>query len=56
MIEKRPLIQIQIGMHACFEGAIDMLWAGKDWCPLGDEEDVIEAVTAFMMSGFIGQV
>jgi AcrR family transcriptional regulator len=56
MIEKRPLMQIMLGLHACFDGAVDMLWAGKDWCPHGDEDEVIEAVTAFMMSGFIGQV
>ncbi len=55
-IEKRPLAQISLGLHACFDGAVDMLWAGKDWCPHGDEEEIIDSVTAFMMSGFIGQV
>ena len=56
IIQKRPLSQIQIGMHACFDGAIDMLWAGKDWCSFGDEEDIIGAVTDFMVSGLVGQV
>ena len=56
VIEKRPLVQIQIGMHACFLGAVDMLWAGKDWCFHGDEEKIIESATAFMMSGLMGQV
>ena len=56
VIEKRPLAQIQIGIHACFEGAVDMLWAGKDWCSHGDEEEIIESATAFMMSGLIGRI
>jgi hypothetical protein len=33
-----------------------MLWAGKDWCPHGDQEEIVEAATAFMMSGFVGQI
>ncbi len=56
LIEKRSLSQIQIGMRACFEGAVDMLWAGRDWCPHGDEEEIIESATAFLMSGLIGRV
>ena len=56
LIEKRPLGRVVLGLHACFDGAVTMLWAGKDWCLHGDEEGIIEAVTAFMMSGFIGQV
>ena len=56
IIETRPLAQIQIGMHACFDGAVDMLWAGKDWCSFGDEEAIIASVTDFMMSGLIGRV
>lgn len=56
VIENRPLGQIQIGMHACFNGAVDMLWAGKDWCFYGDEEKIIESATAFMLSGLIGQI
>ncbi|MCU7810597.1 MAG: TetR/AcrR family transcriptional regulator [Candidatus Thiodiazotropha sp. (ex Notomyrtea botanica)] len=55
-IENRPLGQISIGMHACFNGAIDMLWAGKDWCAYGDEEQIIESVTEFMMAGLVGRV
>lgn len=56
IIEKRPLLHIQIGMRACFDGAINMLWAGKDWCSHGDEEQIVEAATAFVMSGMVGQV
>jgi AcrR family transcriptional regulator len=56
MIEIRPLAQIQIGMHACFDGTINMLWAGRDWCSHGDEEEIIESATSFMMSGLIGQI
>ena len=56
MIEERPMAQIQIGMRACFDGAIAMLWAGKNWCSLGSEEEIVESATAFMMSGLIGRV
>ena len=56
LIQKRPVAQVTLGLHACFDGAVDMLWAGKDWCPHGDEQEIVESVTAFMMSGFIGQV
>ncbi len=55
-IEKRPLAQIQVGLHASFDGTINMLWAGKDWCVHGDEERIIGSVTAFMMSGLIGRI
>lgn len=51
----RSLDEIKIGMHACFNGAINMIWAGKDWCIQGDEETIIQSVTAFMMSALIGQ-
>ncbi|MEW8210937.1 MAG: hypothetical protein AB2735_10775, partial [Candidatus Thiodiazotropha taylori] len=51
---------IETGVHthmdiACFNGAIEMLWAGSDWCLHGDETEILEAVTAFMMAGVIGQ-
>ncbi len=55
LIGKRPLAQINIGLHACFKGAVDMLWAGKDWCVLGDEEAIIESVTEFMMAALVGR-
>lgn len=54
-IEKRPLEQIQVGLHACFDGAINMLWAGKDWCMLGDEAEILDSAVGFMMSGLIGR-
>jgi len=52
---ERPLEEIKIGMHACFDGSINMIWAGKDWCIQGDEETIMRSVTAFMMSALIGQ-
>ena len=54
-IAKRPLEQVNMGMKACFEGAIDMLWAGKDWCVYGDKEEIIESVTEFMLAGLVGR-
>jgi len=51
----RPIEEIKIGLHACFDGAINMLWAGKDWCQQGDEESIIRSATAFMISAMIGQ-
>jgi len=55
-IQKRPIEQIRTGLHACFEGTINMLWAGRDWCTHGDEEEIIQSSIAFMMSGLIGRV
>lgn len=55
VIAKQPLAQIRIGMRACFDGAVGMLWAGKDWCPHGDEEEIIRSATAFMISGLMGR-
>ncbi|MBV2122319.1 MAG: TetR/AcrR family transcriptional regulator [Candidatus Thiodiazotropha taylori] len=55
LIANRPTGHIHMGMHACFNGAIEMLWAGSDWCLHGDETEILEAVTAFMMAGVIGQ-
>lgn len=56
LIEKRPMIILQTGMHACFNGAVAMLWAGRDWCQHGSEPEVVENVTDFMMAGLIGRV
>ena len=55
LIQKRPLQQLSLGMCACFDGVVNMLWAGRDWCVHGDEEEIIDSVTAFMMAGLIGQ-
>jgi hypothetical protein len=53
---KRPVEQVLLGMHACFKGAITMLWAGEHWCPHGgDEETVLAAVTEFMLAGLVGE-
>jgi AcrR family transcriptional regulator len=55
LFQRRPLEQVMIGMHACFKGAVAMIWASQDWCPLGDDETVVTAVTEFMMAGLTGQ-
>jgi AcrR family transcriptional regulator len=55
LIASRPLAEISIGLQACFNGAVDMLWAGKDWCIHGDEEAIIESVTEFMIAGLVGR-
>lgn len=56
LIENRPMEIVQTGIHACFDGAITMLWAGKDWCQHGSESEVVEHVTEFMISGLIGRI
>lgn len=53
--QRRPMEQVMIGMHACFKGAVAMIWASRDWCPLGDGETVATAVAEFMMAGLTGQ-
>lgn len=55
VIERRPLADVQVGLYACFDGAVNMLWAGQDWCGHGDAEQIIESATAFMMAGLIGR-
>jgi AcrR family transcriptional regulator len=54
-LQRRPLEQVMIGMYACFKGAVSMIWATRDWCPLGDNEMVVAAVTDFMMAGLKGR-
>jgi AcrR family transcriptional regulator len=55
LIEVRPIERIQIGLHACFSGAVDMLWAGKDWCMHGDQDDIFSATIDFLMAGLVGR-
>jgi AcrR family transcriptional regulator len=55
LIAKRPTGHVNIGMRASFNGAVGMLWAGSDWSLHGDEKEMIEAVTAFVMAGVIGR-
>jgi AcrR family transcriptional regulator len=55
LIAQRPTGHVNMGMRACFNGAVEMLWAGSDWSLHGDETEMIDAVTAFMMAGVIGQ-
>lgn len=56
LISKQPVTSLHMGIHACFHGAVDMIWAGKNWCSMGSEEEVIESVTNFMMAGLVGQL
>ena len=37
-----------------FDGAVNMLWAREDWCSYGDDKDVINNISNFMISGLIG--
>jgi len=53
--QRQPPERVMIGMHACFKGAIAMVWASQDWCPLGDDETVVHAATDFMMAGLTGR-
>lgn len=53
--QRRSNERVMIGMHACFKGAIFMIWASQEWCPLGDDEAVVVAVTDFMMAGLAGR-
>ena len=55
LIQPRPLEHIQIGLHACFEGAVNMLWAGKDWCMHGDRDVIFSAAIDFLMAGLVGR-
>ncbi|MEE4243945.1 MAG: TetR/AcrR family transcriptional regulator [Kangiellaceae bacterium] len=56
LIERRSLNELHIGMHACFEGTINMLWAGNDWFAKGNSEQIIEGAINFMISGLIGNL
>lgn len=53
--QRRSLEQVMLGMHACFKGAVAMIWSTRDWCPLGDDEAVVAAATDFMMAGLRGR-
>ncbi len=50
--QDRPMEQVMLGLHACFKGAVQMLWASDDWCVAanGDDPRIIATVTEFMMS------
>jgi len=57
VFEARPMQEIMLGMIACFEGAITMLWTDSDWCPVSknaSEEDLIHSITNFMLAGLVG--
>lgn len=55
ILARYPVRSLLLGLHACFKGAVAMLWAGSDWCPCGgDQETVIRAVTRFMLAGLVG--
>jgi AcrR family transcriptional regulator len=51
---KRPVAEVMLGIRACFEGAVTMLWAGDSWCPFGGDEDtVVNAVTDFILAALV---
>jgi len=57
VFEDRPVSEIMLGMHACFEGAVTMLWTENDWCPISknaNAKDLIQAITNFILAGLIG--
>jgi len=56
VIAKRPVEEIHVGLAACFEGAINMLWTSADWCSKGSDEEITEGVIKFLISGLIGQI
>ncbi len=53
--QRRPVEQVMLGLHACFKGAVSLIWAGDDWCALGDDQAVVVAATEFMVAGLSGQ-
>jgi len=54
-VTRSSIKSLLLGLHACFKGAVDMLWAGGDWCPFGgDQETLIRSVTRFMLAGLVG--
>jgi AcrR family transcriptional regulator len=53
--QRRSLDLVMTGLHACFKGAVAMIWASREWCPLGDDEAVVTSVTEFMMAGLTGR-
>jgi AcrR family transcriptional regulator len=53
--QRRPVDQVMLGLHACFKGAVSLIWAGDDWCSMGDDQAVVAAATEFMMAGLSGR-
>lgn len=52
VMAKQPVERVLVGLHACFNGAVSMLWANAAWCPASsDKEALILAVTDFMLAG-----
>ena len=55
VVTRRSSKSLLLGLHACFKGAVNTLWAGADWCPFGgDQETMIRSVTRFMLAGLVG--
>ncbi|MBK5968386.1 MULTISPECIES: TetR/AcrR family transcriptional regulator [Thiorhodovibrio] len=55
LIAPRSPARLMLGIGAAFRGAVSMIWAGADWCLLGDEESVAEAVSEFVVCALVGQ-
>ena len=55
VVVRRSVRSLLLGLHACFKGAVALLWAGSDWCPCGgDQETVVDSVARFMLAGLVG--
>ena len=54
-VTRCPVRSLLPALHACFKGAVAILWSSGDWCPFaGDQETVIDSVTRFMLAGLVG--
>ena len=55
LFQDRPIQEIMLGLHACFKGAISMIWIGDQWCPYVKPEVTKAAATEFMLAGLQGR-
>lgn len=54
-IPRRPVAEVMLGLHACFQGAVMMIWAGPDWSPLESPPATVRAAAIrFMIAGLRG--
>jgi len=55
VIPCRPVAEVMLGLHACFQGAVMMIWAGADWSPLESAPQAVRAAAIrFMIAGLVG--
>ncbi len=58
VLEARPIDDVMVGMHVCFDGAVTMLWTASHWrCKAGERSDdeLVVAITDFIMAGLTGR-